>query len=506
MKIASRSTKAAASAAVIEIVLARPDLSHSQKCCYTLAANPILQSRVVYPNSTTYEDRVESIWSLDAALSPWCIVLPASTEETAAAIKIIDTNECPFGIRSGGHGTFTNSNNIEDGVTIDFGYMNSTTYDPATNTASLQPGGRWGSVYKALEPYGVSVAGGRQNPVGVAGFLLGGGNSYYNNAYGWGCDTVKNFEVVLADGRVVNANAAEHRDLWIALKGGTGNFGLVTRFDVEAIAYADPFDPVFWCGTLSWGKNMSDSVIDVLVEFADNAPNDIRSTSHCLIPYLPVGGWTLVCALVNIDNKPTEPAFDGWMSIPSRLGSTMRHDTMWSIAEEASGPGGAHNFNIPCAVRNDPRILKYIFKRHEELVKQVTETVPPDTVWYSLLQFQPITVPMVAHGKGLNALGLEDEIATGPGIMSSITMQMATPELEAIMYTLALKCQTDIEEYAASMNGLWEWRYLNYADLTYDPIASYGKESVEKLREVSHQYDPKGVFQYLRKSGFKIPK
>ncbi|ETS78635.1 hypothetical protein PFICI_10697 [Pestalotiopsis fici W106-1] len=509
MKIISIWVKAAAAAAVTEIVFARPEPPHSHKCCHALASNPALKGRVVYPNSTIYEDRIDSIWSLDAALTPWCIVLPTSTEETAAVIQIIDSVGCPFGIRSGGHGTFANSNNVNDGVTIDFGYMNSTTYDPKTNIASLQPGGRWGSVYKTLEPYGVAVAGGRQNPVGVAGFLLGGGNSYYNNAYGWGCDSVENFEVVLASGQVVNANAEENRDLWIALKGGTGNFGLVTRFDMRVIPYANTSDPVFWCGTLSWGKNVSDNVIEVLSEFADNVPNDPSSTTHALIVYTSDGTWSIVFPLINIDNKEWEPAFDGLKSVPYRLKSTMRHDTMWSIAQEASGPGGAHNFNIVCAVKNDPQLLKYIFARHEELVKRVNETIPPETVWYSLLQLQPITVPMVAAGQGLNSLGLENDIAAsggGPGIMSSITMQIDNPELEATMYALALECQKDIEQYARSLgNGLWEWRYLNYADLTYDPLASYGEESVKRLRQVSHQYDPEGVFQHLRKSGFKIP-
>lgn len=122
-----------------------------------------------------------------------------------------------------------------------------------------------------------------------------------------------------------------------------------------------------------------------------------------------------------------------------------------------------------------------------------------------MLQFQPISVPMVSHAKEVNSLGLEDDVASGPGILTSITLQMETPEIEAILYPLALACQTDIEDYAAAMGANWNWRYLNYADFTYDPIASYGKKSVDRMRAVSAQYDPAGVFQFLRKSGFKIP-
>ncbi|KAI1370474.1 hypothetical protein F4677DRAFT_351703 [Hypoxylon crocopeplum] len=495
----------AATAVVVGTVLAEPQLAQSTKCCHALAASSALHSKVLYPNSTAYEARIDSIWSIDAALEPWCLVLPESTRDTTEAIRIINRNQCPFGIRSGGHGIFANAHNVKDGVTIDFGSMNTTTYDSKTNTVSILPGSRWGPVFQALEPYSIGVAGGRQTTVGVAGFLLGGGNSWFNNAYGWGCDTVKNFEVVLADGRVVNANADENRDLWITLKGGSGNFGLVTRFDLEGIPLADPTNPVMWGGKMVWDISVIDDVIDTLVAFADNVESDLHSTSHILTGYASTIGWALMCSLDNIDNKPNETAFDGYMTIPSLIQSTLRSDTLFNIAEEFSGPGRAYNFWLPGAVKNDADILKYVFKRHEDFVQQVIEAIPPNTTWSSLLQLQPISVPMVSHAQGTNSLGLEREAAGGPGIMTTIGLQMETPEIEAIIYPLALACEIDIEEYAAARNARWEYRYLNYADFTYDPIASYGKKSVERMRAVSAQYDPAGVFQHLRKSGFKIP-
>ncbi|XXH06188.1 hypothetical protein Hte_012634 [Hypoxylon texense] len=488
----------AAAVAVVGTVLAGPQLAQSTKCCHALAASPTLHGKVLHPNSTAYDARIDSIWSLDAALEPWCLVLPESTKDTAEAMKIISTNRCPFGIRSGGHGIFANANNVQDGVTIDFGFMNATTYDSKTNVVSIQPGSRWGPVFQTLEPYGIGVAGGRQTTVGVAGFLLGGGNSWFNNAYGWGCDTVENFEVVLADGRVVNANAEENRDLWIALKGGSGNFGLVTRFDLEGVPLADPANPVMWGGKMVWDIGVVDDVIDALVAFADNVPSDLRSTSHILTGYASSIGWALMASLDNIDNKPDEPAFDGYAAIPSLIQSTLRSDTLFNLALD--------NFWLPGAVKNDADVLKYAFKRHEDFVRQVADVIPADASWSSLLQLQPISVPMVSHAGGTNSLGLEKEAAGGPGIMTTIGLQIETPEIEAAVYPLALACQTEIEEYAAARDAKWEYRYLNYADFTYDPIASYGKESVERMQAVSAQYDHAGVFQHLRKSGFKIPR
>lgn len=115
---------------------------------------------------------------------------------------------------------------------VEIGYMNQTTYNVDTTIASVQPGARWGAVYEALDPYGVTAAGGRADVVGVGGFITGGGYSFHAGTMGWACDAVENFEVVLGNGSVVNANDNEHADLFQALKGSSGNLGLLTRVDL----------------------------------------------------------------------------------------------------------------------------------------------------------------------------------------------------------------------------------------------------------------------------------
>lgn len=122
------------------------------------------------------------------------------------------------------------------GVTIDLNLMNSSSYDAQTNVTQIEPGERWRDVYANLETYGVTAAGGRDGNVGVGGFLLGGGISYYQAQIGFSCDTIVNYEVVLGNGTIVNANRTANADQWKALKGGGNNFGIVTRYDVEAIA------------------------------------------------------------------------------------------------------------------------------------------------------------------------------------------------------------------------------------------------------------------------------
>ena len=135
-----------------------------------------------------------------------CIVQPKTTNEVSEVVKTLvagkGCRQTGIALRSGGHTTWAGSNNINGGVTIDLGLMNTTVFDPMTKIASIQPGSRWNQVYATLDPLGFTVAGGRAGSVGVAGFLMGGGNSFYASRQGFACDDVKNFEIVLASGSV----------------------------------------------------------------------------------------------------------------------------------------------------------------------------------------------------------------------------------------------------------------------------------------------------------------
>lgn len=102
-------------------------------------------------------------------------------------------------------------------------------------TVSLGPGHRFSAVYPFLERYGLTVGGARLGPVGVPGILLAGGINFYGNQFGFSADQVTRYEVVLADGKIVEATRTKNADLFWALKGGSSNFGVVTRFDMKTI-------------------------------------------------------------------------------------------------------------------------------------------------------------------------------------------------------------------------------------------------------------------------------
>ncbi|KAI0143448.1 hypothetical protein GGR57DRAFT_365571 [Xylariaceae sp. FL1272] len=489
--------------------------SKKVECCSALARSPGLNGRVYYPNSTAYQDRIETYWSINAALEPWCMVLPSNTAETSEVIQVITKHQCPFGIRSGGHAIWTGSSSIHDGVTIDLGHINSTTYDPITKLASLGPGQSWTSVYGTLDPLGVTVTGGRSAQVGVGGFLLGGGNSLHAHAHGLGATNVENFEVVLANGTVVNANKDENPDLWIGLRGGSGNLGLVTRFDMRTIEYADPSNPQIWGGLVEWEVNKTDEILAHFVEFADNIPNDPDSGAFCIWawgpPYPYPENIIILCPLDNTRNIVAPPVYDKLLGIGDEISNTISSKTMLNRTVEGNGGDDYlyRNVWITGSYQNDPRIMTFLVQRWKVAIQQFKDRIGEenDDGISASLQLHPLTVTMATRGDGPDSLGLKQHFAhqNGTGMQSLLAMTTGKAEHFDLVREIALSYQQDADKYAESLGLNWGWKYLNYADPSENPYSTFGESTLQELREVSEKYDPEGVFQNLRKTGFMIP-
>lgn len=135
-----------------------------------------LGEKVILPEHAAYSKSIQSHFAVNAQLQPACIVQPRSAGDVALTVKTLTApaQPCQFAVRSGGHTTWPGAAGIENGVTVDLSAMTSTVYNKDAGTASILPGSRWQQVYETLEPYGVTVAGGRGGSVGVGGFLIGG--------------------------------------------------------------------------------------------------------------------------------------------------------------------------------------------------------------------------------------------------------------------------------------------------------------------------------------------
>ncbi|KAH7129264.1 hypothetical protein EDB81DRAFT_950940 [Dactylonectria macrodidyma] len=473
----------------------------ASSCCDALAAVPALKGKVYVPDSNQYNARLKTYYSANAALEPWCMVLPESTKDVSRIAKVISSNQCPFGMRSGAHSAWKGSNGIEKGVTIDFSYMNSTTYDSKKKIASIQPGSNWGEAYEALNPYGVTAVGGRASVVGVGGFTTGGGYSFHTNARGFACDNVANFEVVLADGKIVNANKDQNRDLWKAFKGGSGNFGFVTRVDQYVVE-----SNKLWGGFVTYDLAQRDTVFDAYIDFVEKMDTDAASQIIVSVQ------WTgteriLLSVLSNSDAIDNAPAFDKMFAI-ANTSTTLSTGDIADLVPQFTGPTplGLYANWMAGLTSNDIRVMKFVEKKHEEYVNKM-KAAAPGSVFSVLVQFQPVTESIVRHSRkaGGNVLGLENIVANGATIMWLIAVTVDTEANQKKIAPLTLQYRDEINKYATKIGVNKDWNYLNYALGDQEPIKHYGADSVRFLKSASKKYDPKGVFQKLRGSGFKLP-
>ena len=234
-----------------------------------------------------------------------------------------------FAVRSGGHTGFAGAANINGGVTIDLRLLNSIELNDDKSIASVGPGATWGEVYAKLDPLGLGVAGGRAAQVGVGGLTTGGGISYMSPRYGWTCDTVSSYEVVLADGSVVEAKEDnENADLLVALRGGSNNFGIVTRISLRTFEQGP-----LWGGSVYHDLSTIDDQLKAFVDI-NSADNYDEYASLITSFGFAAGKGSAVVNSIEYTKAEENPAvFAPIMKIPA-LFSTMRLDTMTNISIE----------------------------------------------------------------------------------------------------------------------------------------------------------------------------
>ncbi|GME65599.1 FAD linked oxidase [Neofusicoccum parvum] len=213
--------------------------------------------------------------------------------------------------------------------------MNTTTYDETQGLVSILPAARWLHVYQTLDPLNVGIPGGRIGTVGVGGLVTGGGFSFYLYQRGLVCDSVRNFEVVLASGKIINANSEENADLHTALKGGSGNFGIVTRVDMNAFERA----PI-WGGTRTYPESATEDHIQAIVGWTENIENYQNGSAVIFWTYKPADGAIIVnSVLTDVGGAVAAPAFDEFLAIPGYTSSTLGITNMSTLAQGTQADG-----------------------------------------------------------------------------------------------------------------------------------------------------------------------
>jgi FAD/FMN-containing dehydrogenase len=185
--------------------------------------------RVIRARDADYDD-ARAVWNRMIDRHPALIARCANTDDVVRALRFGREHDLPISIRGGGHNVTGNAV-VEGGLMIDLSAMRATRVDPARRVIVTDPGLTWKDFDLATEPYGLATTGGIVSSTGVAGLTLGGGHGWLMRRFGLTCDNLLSVQLVTADGRLVTARADENPDLFWGVRGGGGNFGIVTSFE-----------------------------------------------------------------------------------------------------------------------------------------------------------------------------------------------------------------------------------------------------------------------------------
>ncbi|KAI1495102.1 hypothetical protein F5X96DRAFT_613409 [Biscogniauxia mediterranea] len=466
---------------------------------------PLLHAgiEVLRPTDADFTTRQNSYWSKSARTpTPAYIARPRSAAEVSTIVRTLAAAGGPFAIRSGGHAQYAGASSIAGGVTVDLGRLDWARFDAGAETADLGPGARWGRVYAELARHGRVVAGGRDGDVGVGGFVLGGGYTFFAAARGFACDDVVQFEVVLADGRVVVADATHNNcDLFVALKGGSNNFGVVTNIRMRAIRCEK-----VWGGLNFFPREVTPDAIDALVHFAGNCHVDEESHLLFFFTYLPnFKSTVIVSAYVQVGGVERASAYDKFLALPAIVDTTKMTTVGEVVSEYDIAPQDNYNTFFTLSVRNDARIVSKASELHDQLVDDLKGFIPDgDFITQCLVQPLPRLYGQKSAMAGGNIMGVESQPVDG--LLFVAVVMVKTPEQEAFAYPRVRAWVEALKAFAGTIeNGLLPWVYLNYADKTQEVLQSYGPQNVAKMNEVAAKYDPQRVFQKLCPGGFKLP-
>ncbi|KAL5321334.1 hypothetical protein ACEPPN_012149 [Leptodophora sp. 'Broadleaf-Isolate-01'] len=444
-----------------------------------------------------YELVRSSFWSkTQADVKPRGIFQPSNAADVAVALLVLQFTRCPFAVKSGGHGRYPGESTVENGVLIDLVALNHIEVSPDRSTVSVGPGRRWFDVYSALEPLSLVVVGGRDADVGVGGFLLGGGIAFHSSMYGWATDNVKSFEAVLGNGSIVTASRTENTDLFRALRGGGGNFAIITSFVIDAYPYSG-----MWGGVRVSSWDYTKHILDAMIAYGLDSPNDPK-VSVILNHGYHEGKWFWSNDLEYCDGVDDPPSqLKSFMDVPAIMDSTKRSNvSTLALAISRGSDSGFRNSYWVLVCKLDIRILEFYidtFVREGEKLLGIPGFNPTGDI-------QVITAGMLKgmDKHGSNVLGLAN--STEPLLLFNPAPRWHNAEDDETMLAAFQKIISSVRQEAEKLNVNHDFLYMNYSSQFQDVIAGYGSEQKEFMLQTSRKYDPEGVFQHLRAGGFKL--
>ena len=403
-------------------------------------------------------------------------------------------NRIRCAVESGGHSSVVGASNINGtGVTLDLSRLASIELCPGRSTVKVGVGARWLDVYTTLEQYGLTVAGARAGTVGVGGFILGGGLSWFASSHGWACDMVDEFGLILANGTMTSANHTNHPDLFWSLKGAGTIFGVVHSMTLRTIPTSNVIG-----GTIAYDKGELTPLIEALVQL--NHETTAYSTASAYLSFGIISGrptMGISAYMVDLGGRSPSPLLSSFTRLP-RIWNSVRSmnisDSAAEIGPRTQTPLRSLKFTV--TVLSETLLLSRLL----ELFQNLTNDHSLGGSELIGMMFQPLPVAHTANRD--NALGLAHQ--RRPLMMVTVELSWIKRSRDDLFNHLGKDLHFSMVATAESMDKLHPFTYLNYAAAYQDPLQSYGSESIAKLREVQKKYDPGGHMHILRQGIFEL--
>jgi len=438
-----------------------------------------VRGAVVTPADDGYAE-ASRIWNgAHDGHSPALVVRCSAAADVIAAVGFARSNDLTIAVRGGGH-SIAGFSTVDDGVVIDLSPMNGVRVDPAARRASVSGGAVWADVDHQTQVHGLATTGGLISTTGVAGFTLGGGIGWTMRKFGLACDNLVGADVVTADGRLIHASETENPQLLWGLRGGGGNFGIVTQFEFDL----HPLGPIVYAGPIFYPGAAARDLLRAFRDWAAGAPDDITAvvnlTTAPPLAVIPeewhgkkIAAFIAASAgpvdagevLVKTIRDVAEPIADVLGPMPYEGMQTLL-DPLW--------PKGIHAyFKATNLARLDDELIHRLCERHLAAPGPQCE--------------------IHVHQMG-GAVGRVPENATAfaersmPFVLNAVTASHNASEGEANTHW----ARAVIDAASGASTGR---AYVNYLGDPDAARAAYGEDTYARLVALKNAYDPTNVFR-----------
>ncbi len=244
-----------------------------------------LGGELVRPSDANY-DEARAIWNGAHDARPAVIARCASAADVRHAIGFARSEGLDVAVRGGGH-SIPGFSSCEGGIVIDLTPMKGIEVDPSARTVVAEGGVLWNELDAATQEHGLATTGGLISTTGIAGFTLGGGIGWLMRKHGLACDNLRSAQVVTADGQVITASAAQNSELFWGLRGGGGNFGVVTSFEFDL----HPVGPTVCAGAVFYPGERAVEIMRFYRDFVRDVPEELTTLVNLVTappaPFLP---------------------------------------------------------------------------------------------------------------------------------------------------------------------------------------------------------------------------